>query len=277
MTFPIPRSALRLLGCALLLACSPALRAAAGVEDLAARYRTEVDRQLQVPAAEVARYGQLADEAAARAGVVLGREYLAVVDRDPYVQALLLLWRAADGGYSLVGASPVSTGRPGSFDHFETPLGVFEHSRANPDFRAEGTFNDNGIRGYGIKGMRVYDFGWQQVPKGWGDGRVIEMRLQMHATDPDALEPRLGSAQSKGCVRIPASLNLLLDRYGVLDADYDLAVQQGQHLWVLREDRQPIAGAGRWLVVVDTGRDDRPDWSPPPVLPRVRAPAPPRR
>lgn len=46
------------------------------------------------------------------------------------------------------------------------------------------------------------------------------MRLQMHATDPDLLERRLGSAQSKGCIRIPASLNRLIDCYGVLDAEY---------------------------------------------------------
>ena len=104
-------------------------------------------------------------------------------------------------------------------------LGVFAHSLDNPDFRAEGTLNSNGIRGYGAKGMRVFDFGWQRVPKGWGDGAVSEMRLQMHATDPDLLERRLGSAQSKGCIRIPATLNRFLDRHGVLDADYERAAR----------------------------------------------------
>ena len=94
-----------------------------------------------------------------KAGVTLARsEYLLLVDRDPNIQALFLFSRAADGESQLVRASPVSTGQPGSFDHFETPVGVFEHTTANPDFRAEGTRNSQGIRGYGVKGMRVYDF-----------------------------------------------------------------------------------------------------------------------
>jgi hypothetical protein len=36
---------------------------------------------------------------------------------------------------------------------------VFEHTLDNPDFRAEGTVNEFGIRGYGTKGMRIFDFG----------------------------------------------------------------------------------------------------------------------
>ena len=51
------------------------------------------------------------------------------------------------------------------------------------------------------------------------------MRLQMHATDADRLEPLLGSARSKGCIRIPASLNRLLDHFGLLDADYTISNQ----------------------------------------------------
>ena len=181
-------------------------------------------RKLTVPADEARHYGLLAKEVLVKAGVTLARsEYLLLVDRDPNIQALFLFFRAADGESQLVGASPVSTGQPGSLDHFETPVGVFEHTTANPDFRAEGTRNRQGIRGYGVKGMRVCDFGWQQVPRGWGDDAVSEMRLQMHATDPDLLERRLGSAQSKGCTRIPTSLNRLIDRYGVLDAEYERA------------------------------------------------------
>jgi hypothetical protein len=257
------------------------LGAAASAQDppeVAARYRSQVERRLDVPQAEVQRYASLAEAAFAKAGVQLERaQYVAVVDRSPYVQALLLLWRSAQGDWSGIGAAPVSTGRPGSFDHFETPLGVFEHSTANPDFRAEGTLNENGIRGYGAKGLRIFDFGWQQVPKGWGDGKVIEMRLQMHATDADALEQRLGTVQSKGCVRIPAAVNRFIDHYGLLDADYERAARAGQNLWVLRDDREPVAGAGRYLVVVESTRDDRPDWSPSPFLPHRRPAAPPHK
>jgi hypothetical protein len=37
---------------------------------------------------------------------------------------------------------------------------VFEHTIAHLDFRAEGTRNEFGVRGYGVKGMGVLDFGW---------------------------------------------------------------------------------------------------------------------
>ena len=63
----------------------------------------------------------------------------------------------------------MSTGLPGRFDHFETPLGVFDHVVDDPDFRAEGTRNELGIRRYGRKGARIYDFGWVLARKGWGD------------------------------------------------------------------------------------------------------------
>lgn len=239
---------------------------------LAVAFRAEVDRRLEVPEAEFVNYARLAESALAEAGVVLqGPQYVVVVDRHPYVQALFLLLRSAGGEWSGTGGAPVSTGMPGSFDHFETPLGVFAHSLANPDFRAEGSLNANGIRGYGARGMRVFDFGWQRVPKGWGDGKVIEMRLQMHATDPDALEQRLGSAQSKGCIRIPATLNTFLDRHAILDADYLQSVWEGRQLWVLRPDREPVPEAGRYLVVVESAREDRPLWSPPPFLPHRKA------
>jgi hypothetical protein len=234
---------------------------------MAAQYRMTVDRRLEVPVDESRRYAQLTEAALARAGADVAQpQWLFVVDRSPWVQAGLLFWRSATGEYALAGASPGSTGRPGTFDHFDTPLGVFPHTVSNPDFRAEGTVNENGIRGYGQKGMRVFDLGWQSVPKGWGDGSMIQMRLQVHATDPDALEGRLGSAQSKGCVRIPATLNRLLDHYGLLDADYERLVAAGEKLWVLNDDREPAAGAGSYVVVVDSQRDARPGWSPAPSL-----------
>src|SRR3569623_763150 len=94
------------------------------------------------------------------------------------------------------------------------------------------------------------------------------MRLLRHATDPDALEQRLGTAQSKGCIRIPAALDLLLDHYGVLDGAYESAAARGGRLWVLQGDREPVEGAGRWLVIVDSARTERPDWAPRPYLPR---------
>ena len=167
-------------------------------------------------------------------------------------------------GWQLLGATPVSTGLPGQFEHFETPLGVYEHSLLHPDYRAEGTKNSQGFRGYGVKGMRVYDFGWVDAPKTWGNQAMSVMRLQMHATDPVLAEPSLGVRRSKGCVRIPASLNDFIDRYGLLDEDYESALAEGRRLWVLRADRTPSAYPGRYLVIVDSERDKRPVWAPPP-------------
>ena len=190
-----------------------------------------------------------------------------LIDRSVNVQAAFIYWGSVAQGWSLVGATPVSTGLPGRYEHFTTPLGVFDHSRANPDFRAEGTKNKLGFRGYGRKGMRVYDFGWVYAPRGWGDGAMGILRLQIHATDPDRAEPRLGTAQSEGCVRISSSLNDFIDRHALLDADYERAVADGTHLWVLRADRTPTSTPGRYLVVVDSVRKERPAWSPLPSLP----------
>lgn len=235
--------------------------------ELADIFRTRVDRLLTVPVEELLRYQQLAEAALFEVQAdVSASQYMLVVDRNAWVQAALLLWRTNDARYGFVGASPVSTGRPGRFDHFVTPQGVFDHTPTNPDYRAKGTYNGHGIRGYGVKGLRVYDFGWQRVPKGWGDGAVIQMRLQMHATDPVSLEPRLGTAQSKGCIRIPATLNRLLDHFGVLDAEYERLAKFGKKLTVLLPDRETVAEPGRYLVVVDSGRTERPAWSP---LPRT--------
>src|SRR5262252_1994783 len=61
--------------------------------------------------------------------------------------------------------------------------------------------------------------------KGWGTGEEGDIRLLLHATDPDYLEKRLGRPASKGCVRIPAAMNRFLDRHGVLDADYERAAK----------------------------------------------------
>lgn len=228
-------------------------------------YKNQVDQRLDVPDDEADGYANLITQTLAQAGLAdVAEQYLVLVDRSPQVQAVFLFFNPADGVPQLIGASPASTGHPGRFDYFETPTGVFDHSMANPDFRAEGTKNNYGIRGYGIKGMRVFDLGWQQAVKGWGDHKVGTMRLQMHATDPVYLEHRLGSAQSKGCIRIPATLNRLLDAYGLLDADYERALREGKPLWVLRADRQPTPWSGRYLIVVDSHRMARPAWAPDP-------------
>ena len=99
------------------------------------------------------------------------------------------------------------------------------------------------------------------------------MRLQMHATDPRVLEPRLGRIASEGCIRIPATLNAFLDVHGVLDADYEAAVADGEKLWILRASRQTIPWPGPNLVIVDSQATERPFWSPLPTTPGAK-PAP---
>ncbi len=232
--------------------------------DLAAVYAREVDRRLTLPEPEQAFYASLLARALQVAGVRIEQAQLIVlVDRSAWVQAVLLWWAAPDATAQIIGASPASTGRPSGFEHFETPTGVFEHSLANPDFRAEGTLNEFGIRGYGDKGMRVYDFGWVMGRRGWMPGEQL-MRLQLHATDRSKLEPRLGQRESKGCIRIPATLNTFIDGYGVLDAAYEEAMAAGREFWVLRPDRTPTPWSGRYLVIIDSQRTDRPAWSPAP-------------
>ena len=227
-------------------------------------YEEQVDRRLAIPADEQQRYAGLLATEIEQAGLFrLQSQYLVLVDRNPLVQAVMIYWTSVAGEYFLIGASPTSTGRPGEFEHFQTPVGVFEHSIANFDFRSEGTKNTLGIRGYGAKGMRVYDFGWQQAQRGWGKGGESPMRLQMHSTDPDLLEKQVGSPQSKGCIRIPATLNIFIDRYGLLDADYEWAMLEGKNIWVLRPDREPTPWSGRYLVIVDSQRMKRPDWARP--------------
>ena len=194
-------------------------------------------------------------------------QHVLVVDRNQLVQAAMVFRITPGGGLAFTGASPASTGQPGAFEHFATPLGVFAHTLDNPDFRSEGTRNDNGVRGYGIAGRRVFDFGWVETPKGWGDRAESVMRLQVHATDPDLLEPQLGRPRSKGCIRIPATLDEFLDRRGILDRDYVAAREAGASLWVLRADQDITRWPGKYLVVVDSLARARPAWATPPRSP----------
>ena len=255
---------LRVASLIFLIAASPQIHAQPS--KLAAQYQAQVVQRLEPPPEEVVHYGALVkDMLQGAVGDVATPQYVVLVDRNPLVQALFVFWLAAGEAPVLIGASPVSTGRVGQFDHFETPLGVFDHTVANPDFRAEGTKNKLGFRGYGVKGMRVYDLGWQQARRGWGKGGDSAMRLQMHSTDPVLAESKLGTVQSKGCIRIPSSLNHFIDTTGLLDAGYENANAAGPPLWVLRADRQPVLQAGRYLIVVDTLRATKPAWSLPPA------------
>jgi len=70
-------------------------------------------------------------------------------------------------------------------------------------------------------------------------------------------------------------LGRLIDQYGLLDADYDQALAQGKTLWVLRPQRQPTPWSGRYLIILESQRQERPAWAPlPPALqPRPMRPS----
>ncbi len=206
----------------------------------------------------------LADAVAARALAMMrsakrgvrGAQLVVVVDRNPAVERLYLMLARSGSpeNWRALGSVRVSTGQAGRKDYYITPVGVFGHGSEILDFRAQGTFNEHHVRGLGLAGMRVWDFGWQWALKGWHtDGAGGDIRLQMHATDPDLLERRLGRPASEGCVRISSSMNKFIDRHGVLDADYEAEAAQTASLRaLLAADRTPTKLAGRLLVVVDS-------------------------
>jgi hypothetical protein len=181
-------------------------------------------------------------------------QILVVIDRNPRVQQMRLILAQPQGEWDVLGGTKISTGQIGRYDYFLTPAGVFLHTDAILDWRAEGTFNEHHVRGLGESGMRVWDFGWQPAVRGWRNAtKVSKMRLLLHATDPQTLERRLGRTASKGCIRIPEAMNLFLDRHGVLDADYEQAAGHNpRFLTVLLPDRTPTPLAGNALVVVDS-------------------------
>ena len=204
-------------------------------------------------------------------------QLVVVVDRAPSVQTLALMLAQPGAPWVLIGAVHVSTGQAGRKDYYITPVGVFAHTAAILDFRALGTYNEHHVRGLGLAGMRVWDFGWQWALKGWHtDGEGGDIRLQMHATDPTLLERRLGRPASEGCVRVSSAMNRFMDGHGVLDADIErAAVDDARYRALLRPDRTPTPIAGRLMIVIDD-RDpvsepptqaSRPaNWPPPPDL-----------
>jgi hypothetical protein len=209
---------------------------------------------IDAPGQEAAWLGR-AKAAIAAAGYSIDQpQLLVVVDRNPAVQQMRIVLAQPDAPLQVIGGTKVSTGQAGRRGYFITPVGVFLHTDAILDYRALGTFNENHIRGLGLKGMRVWDFGWQQADRGWvADADTVDIRLLMHATDPDYLEQRLGRPASQGCVRIPAAMNRFLDVPGVLDLDYERAARDDPRFAaVLLPNRQPTELAGRALVIIDS-------------------------
>ena len=178
-------------------------------------------------------------------------EFLVVVNRHPNAQSMSVV--VTDGqSVEYVGSAKTSTGHLNRKGYFQTPIGIFENKREFGNYRAQGTKNDNGVRGLGKKGMRVFDFGWQDSIASWGARGPASIRLQMHATDPDLLEQRLGSPASKGCVRIQTGVNTFIDTYGVLDKHYTGSDTE-EPGWVLSKAKKMSKYDGRYMVVMEQG------------------------
>jgi hypothetical protein len=204
--------------------------------DLSRSYQALVDRQLHVPENEALIYGGLAEgELAGFSQALVGPQYLLVVDSCPAVQAAFLFWRLLPGRYELIGASPASTGNPERAGGLETPQGVFAQAQVEYARRLA---------------SRVYDFGVQRVRKA-ASGGFAPLRLQARAAT-GRTGKLLGTAQSDGSILLPPGLVAFLDQFAVLDAGRSNATTPGG---------EALPFAGRYLVVVDSERDERPDWA----------------
>ncbi len=181
-------------------------------------------------------------------------QYFVFADRNPKKQLIMIgYYFASSKEIFIIGWDKCSTGNPahGGDYHF-TPTGIFENNLDHFSFRAAGTKNSKGWRGYGLKHSRIWDFGYQDTTKPIkGKEQWRQIRLLMHATDPDGGEPKLGTPQSKGCVRISHKLNKFLDKYGIIDALYESSTGNSVR-WLLLKDRTPVSHAGRCLIIGDS-------------------------
>jgi hypothetical protein len=226
------------------------------VEELRAALKREVPNLLTVSPSGQSRLLSLAQAQlrASETSFIERPQLMLVVDRNPSVQEIWIVVARANAAWDVLGGTRVSTGTTGRFDHYITPVGVFQNTADILGYRAEGTYNEYHIRGNGIKGMRVWDFGWHWAAKGWrGDRERGQIRLEMHATDPDTLVHQIGHTASSGCIRIPDALNRFIDRHGVIDADYErAAVDDIRFRALLLPDRVPSPLAGNTVIVVDS-------------------------
>ena len=174
------------------------------VKYAAARLQAKLLQQVQDPVrqspASVQRWITLARAMLAAHDTPIDRaQVVVVVDRNPLVQQLALIVAQPDAPWIMLGGTHVPAGQPNRYGYYRTPTGVFLHDGSVLDYRAQGTFNENHIRGLGVKGMRIWDFGWQWADKGWlHTGERGQIRLLMHATDPAYLARRIGRPASEG-------------------------------------------------------------------------------
>ncbi|HPN96280.1 MAG TPA: hypothetical protein PLK35_00790 [Candidatus Moranbacteria bacterium] len=178
-------------------------------------------------------------------------QYLIYADRNPQEQNVFIcFFDAHENKIIFIGGAKTSTGNESrKGDYFKTPTGFFENNPSILGYRAKGTKNSKGWRGLGIRQSRVWDFGWQETTK---HSRPSQIRLLMHATDPDQGEPRLGKVDSKGCVRLSNAMASFIDRYGIIDRKYEESSDKSRQTLLL-SSRTPVSKAGSFLLVGDSG------------------------
>ncbi len=175
-------------------------------------------------------------------------QYFLLVDRNPDTQIISLAFlNIEEKEVVILGSGKTSTGNPLRNGYYETPIGVFLNTPSNMSYRALGTRNSKGWRGFGVKGSRVWDLGWQKSKN--VKNPDINIRMLIHATDPDAGEKRLGTRDSKGCIRLSAKFNYFLDHHGILDAEFE---KNEKKKYILPKDREKVVYAGNLIVVVDS-------------------------
>lgn len=77
---------------------------------------------------------------------------------------------------------------------------------------------------------------------------VRQIRMQMHATDPQFLEQRLGNPASQGCIRLSAETNQFIDNHAIIDKK----IEDSSQSWTLKKDRTPVSNQGSFVLVVNT-------------------------
>ncbi|OGZ33487.1 MAG: hypothetical protein A2174_03230 [Candidatus Portnoybacteria bacterium RBG_13_41_18] len=184
-------------------------------------------------------------------GSSIESQYFVYVDRNSLKQMIFVcFFDAQTEEITLIGADKVSTGNEKRAGFFITPCGIFKNTIEFLGYRALGTKNNEGWRGLGTKDSRVWDFGWQKTYK---KNQERTIRLLMHATDPVFGEKRLGKVDSKGCIRISGRMNKFLDHFGLLDKEYEENKDKKTVAWLLKADRQPVAYAGKYLLIGNSG------------------------
>ena len=184
-----------------LAACTAIAQPEPAVE-FAGRYAHEVDRRLSLPPAEAQSYAARLFDALATAGY-REPQFAVMVDRSPMVQAVFVYWGSPDQGM-------VARRRLAGLDRPARRVRALRDAAG----RIRALAGESGFSRrrhaqqerhprlrHGRDARLRFRLG--AAPRTWGARGPGVMRLQMHATDKELLEPLLGVRHSKGCIRIP--------------------------------------------------------------------------